>query len=93
MFDLWIFISWLLLSIVVGVYAGNKGRSVSGFIILSLILSPLIGFAFAAVAENTLDKEVYPNSTTHKKCPFCAESILKDAKKCKHCMSMIDSQH
>jgi len=93
MFDLWIFISWLLLSIVVGVYAGNKGRSVGGFIVLSLILSPLIGFAFAAVAENIFDKESVLNSSTHKKCPFCAELILKDAKKCKHCMSLIGLEH
>lgn len=26
-----------------------------------------------------------PNSTTHRKCPDCAEFVLRDAKVCKHC--------
>jgi FtsH-binding integral membrane protein len=33
-----------------------------------------------------VDKELLPQvSQTHKKCPFCAEDILVDAVKCKHC--------
>lgn len=80
---------WLILAIAVGVYASKKGRSAGGFILLSLILSPLIGFIFALAADDHKNVVVQPNEETHKKCPYCAELILKDAKKCKHCGSEI----
>jgi len=31
-------------------------------------------------------------SEKEKTCSFCAETILKEAKKCKHCGSMLDKQ-
>jgi hypothetical protein len=31
-----------------------------------------------------------PSDTNTKKCLFCAEEILAEAKKCKHCGSMLD---
>lgn len=38
-----IFILWLVLAFVVASGAKNKGRSYGGFLILSLLFSPLIG--------------------------------------------------
>jgi hypothetical protein len=38
-------ISWLLLSVVVGVFANSQGRSGVGWFFLSLLFSPLIGLA------------------------------------------------
>lgn len=92
MFNFFIVTQWLLLSIAVGIYAGNKGRSVAGFMTLSLLLSPLVGFAFAVIAENLSIPGQDMNYDTHKKCPFCAEVILKDAKKCKHCSTLLTYQ-
>ncbi len=36
------------------------------------------------------EKSAEPEAT--KKCPYCAETILIDAKKCKHCGELLDSQ-
>ena len=37
------FLLWVALSVTAGVIAGSKGRSVVGYIFLSLVASPLIG--------------------------------------------------
>lgn len=80
-----IFFVWFLLSIAVGVLAGNKGRSGFGFFLLSLVLSPLIGLLFAIAVENLKNKAGKPNPDTHVRCPDCRELVLMDARKCKHC--------
>lgn len=76
---------WFLLSIAVGVLAGNKGRSGFGFFLLSLILSPLIGLIFALAVRNLKTERDLPSPYTHVRCPDCRELVLKEAKKCKHC--------
>lgn len=83
-----LFLVWFFLSIAVGVYASNKGRSGFGFFLLSLLISPLIGFIFALAAKD-LSKSIQPtgepNPDTHNKCPDCKELVLKEARICKHC--------
>jgi hypothetical protein len=46
-----IIIGWIVLSILAGIGARNKGRSFAGFFFLSLLLSPLIGLIAMAVAK------------------------------------------
>jgi len=43
-----LFVFWLLLSIAVAIFAARYHRAGFGWFLLSLILSPLIGFAFVA---------------------------------------------
>lgn len=43
------FIAWLVLSVVVGVVAQLKNRSIFGWILLSLIISPLISVVLLLV--------------------------------------------
>lgn len=43
------FIFWIFFCALVAVYAGTKGRSGIGFFLLSLFLSPLIGYIIAAI--------------------------------------------
>ena len=74
------FITWFILSILVGVYASSKGKSGVGYIFISLILSPLIGFIIALVAQPTERQ-----GSRLRKCPFCAEDIKSEAIVCKHC--------
>lgn len=80
---------WLLLAVLVGVYASSKGRSGVGYFLLAVLLSPLIGFiivlVLSPITENTDAKAI--SSGEMKKCPNCAEIVKAEAKLCKHCHS------
>jgi hypothetical protein len=47
-----IFIIWLAFSIFAGMVASNKNRSFLGYFMLSIVLSPLIGFVAALIATD-----------------------------------------
>jgi len=78
-------IFWFLFSVAVGVWASNRGRSGVGWFVLSLVVSPLLGFIFCAVARDLSRPHDAPDAATHVKCPACAEWVLPEARKCKHC--------
>jgi hypothetical protein len=44
--------AWILLSIGVGAFADSKGRSLAGFLLLSLVISPLLGLVAVALVKN-----------------------------------------
>ena len=46
------FVFWIFFCALVGAYAGTKGRSGFGFFLLSLFLSPLIGYIIAAIMHS-----------------------------------------
>ena len=47
-----LFILWFALSIAVGMFASNyRQRSGLGWFVLSLLISPVLGFVFAAVSK------------------------------------------
>ena len=83
---LWILL-WIVLSALVGAYANSKGRSAIAYSLLSLILSPIVGIILAIVAEPDFDKleKRAVSAGKHRKCPYCAEWVKKEANICKHC--------
>ncbi len=80
-----ILLLWLILSILVGVYANSKGRSGIGMFIVSLLLlSPIVGFIIVAIMSNK-SEEKKVNSGEMRKCDSCAELVKAEAKICRYC--------
>ncbi|MCE9733411.1 MULTISPECIES: hypothetical protein [Pectobacterium] len=52
-----VFIVWFVLSICVGVLAGNRGRSAIGWFLLACIVSPIISFIILLVIKNIKEEE------------------------------------
>lgn len=70
-----IFLLWLLLSVLVAVFANNRGKSGILYFVLSVILSPLISFLIALIAGDS----------SKKKCFNCGQSIHISANVCPFC--------
>lgn len=70
-----IFIIWIILAILVGVYANGKGKNGALYTLIAILLSPLIGFLIALFAQDD----------TRIDCPLCAERIKPEAKYCPFC--------
>jgi hypothetical protein len=85
---------YLVFCVAVGLLASSRGRSGTLWFILSLLISPVLALIILLVMRN-LKKPNFedpPDPQTHVKCPECREFILKDARKCKHCGSVISPQ-
>jgi len=84
---------WLGLSIGVGIIASARGRSGFGYFILSVLLSPLIGVLFAALLPPKPSSEQTAEAQRPRmRCASCAELVLVEAVKCKHCGADLTTQ-
>ncbi|MEO5702705.1 MAG: hypothetical protein ABIQ54_02250 [Gammaproteobacteria bacterium] len=80
---------WIVGSLIAALIAAYKHRSGLGFMLLSLLLSPIIGILGALlVLPNELSlarrKLIKENS---KRCGECAEAIKPEARICRYCHS------
>lgn len=77
---------WVVLSILVALYAYARGHSVInvlGFLLLGLVFSPVIALVGAALVSPS-DKSLIEKGLA-KKCPHCAELVKPEADVCSHC--------
>lgn len=80
---------WIILSFVIGYIADKRGRSGIGWLALSLAISPVITLILLVLLPSHAPKT--PATTTvsanrkTKRCPLCAEDIMIEAMRCKHC--------
>ena len=79
------FIGWLIFSLVVGVAASSRGRSLLRWTFLSMALSPLVGLILVLVFPSRRQDFNVPTPETHVRCLECKELVLREARKCKHC--------
>lgn len=89
------FVIWVLLAVAVGMLAGSRGRSSGGWCLISLVISPLLGFIFLMVQPNLAVQAALvaqPGPETHVKCGKCAEWVLPEAVVCKHCGAALEPQ-
>lgn len=100
-----IIIGWIVLSLLVGVVADKKGRSGGSAFLLSLVLSPIIGFLVVlALGDRKVAREVEalnrqlmrdasplpPAPSNTRPCPRCAEDIKRAAKICRFCQAEVE---
>ncbi|MGE0350968.1 hypothetical protein [Hydrogenophaga sp.] len=83
----WVFaLACLVGGVVLAMVIGQIGGSVAaGF---GAFLAPVIGLVVAMSASNSQQIAIATGEHGEfRKCPFCAESVRKEAIKCKHCGS------
>jgi hypothetical protein len=89
------FILWLFLAILVGVFAQRRGRVGFGWFVLAVMFSPvltwLVLLAIGPAKSAALVAASSPVADTRDRipCPECRELVLRDARKCKHCGSVL----
>lgn len=81
---------WLAFAVICAIVASTKNRSALGWLLLGAIFGV---FALIVLAFLPRIDDPTPNCggvPQHRKCPYCAEQILSEATKCKHCGSEVE---
>jgi hypothetical protein len=88
--ELTFFIFWMAFSVVVAIGAAGRGRHGPGWFLLSMVISPLLAFLLLMMLPSRSKSSGAPETQELRKCPDCAELILREAKKCKHCGAVVE---
>jgi uncharacterized membrane protein YhdT len=90
-----VFFFWLAFSIIVGVAASHRGRSGFGWFLIACVITPLLALLLVFVIPKVPRRgsSAEPSDGVQRvKCPECAELVLPDARKCKHCGAVLQPQ-
>lgn len=100
--EAFIVLLWLFLAVMLGIWVERRGRSGFAAAILALFFSPLIIWIIhLAIGPQVPQSNEYtgpvpgegnPDFEATRRCPACAELILAEARKCKHCGEEIQPQ-
>jgi hypothetical protein len=88
---------WLVFSAVVGITARQRGRGMMGWMMISIVISPLLGFVLLMMLKDLAAQEFMESVTqdmelTHVKCTHCAEYVLPEATVCTYCGGALTPQ-
>jgi hypothetical protein len=75
---------WVGISMIIANWASEKGHSYGAWFAVSFLLSPILAALVLLVLPT---KPGEGNKEKYRKCPQCADTVLAEAKICKHCRS------
>ncbi len=77
---------WVAFSVGVGMLAGKRGRGSGNWFVISVVVSPLLALIFLFASDDlSKKKDLLEPEPVRIPCPACAEPVLPEATKCKHC--------
>jgi len=88
---------WVVFAVGVGLLAQQRGRSAVNWILISFVISPLLGFVVLMMMKDlaladALDSVTHDMELTHVKCVHCAEYVAPEASICPYCRGSITPQ-
>lgn len=88
---------WLGFALGVGMLAKQRGRSVLRWCLVSVAISPLLGFVVLMMKPDlalavALDSVTHDMELTHVKCVHCFEYVEPEASVCPHCRGALVPQ-
>jgi hypothetical protein len=81
---------WLVVAAITGMVASRRGRSGGTWFVLGFLFSFFALLALMMMPDLSEEQQAEDNAAL-RRCPYCAERIRREAIRCKHCHSEVDS--
>lgn len=87
----WFVAVWLVCAALVALAARSRGRSAPGWLLLSIVLTPLLAalmlLAFADRSEIRVRHDARRGRAGLRLCPSCGEVVRIEARRCRFCLA------